>query len=90
MIYLCDNLLYSYNVSGYRDHVPPLGFAPPGWAGGPTGWGMPPIAQRQTCDWSEHIAPDGNKYYYNSNSGQSIWEKPKELIDFEYYRQNNR
>ena len=51
---------------------------------------MPPIAQQQTCDWSEHIAPDGKKYYYNSNSGQSIWEKPKELIDFEHYRQNNK
>ena len=74
---------------GYGGHGPIPGFVPPPWAGGPNpGWGMPPTAAPQEmCDWSEHTAPDGKKYYYNSKSGQSIWEKPKELIDFEQ-RQN--
>ena len=65
--------------------MPPHGYPPP-WAmgqAGPPGWGMP----QEMCDWTEHTAPDGKKYYYNSKSGQSVWEKPKELIDFEQ-RQN--
>ena len=68
--------------------IPPHGYPPPWAMGGqggppPQGWGMP----QEVCDWTEHTAPDGKKYYYNSKSGQSIWEKPKELIDFEQ-RQN--
>ncbi|XP_033226926.1 pre-mRNA-processing factor 40 homolog B [Belonocnema kinseyi] len=31
------------------------------------------------CDWSEHKAPDGRTYYYNSVTKQSLWEKPDEL-----------
>jgi len=30
-------------------------------------------------DWTEHTAPDGRKYYYNTQSKQSKWEKPDEL-----------
>lgn len=30
-------------------------------------------------DWSEHKAPDGRTYYYNSVTKQSSWEKPDEL-----------
>ena len=30
-------------------------------------------------DWTEHTAPDGRKYYYNTVSKQSKWEKPDEL-----------
>ena len=37
----------------------------------------------EMCDWSEHTAPDGKKYYFNQKSGESVWEKPKELADFE-------
>jgi transcription elongation regulator 1 len=37
----------------------------------------------EPCDWSEHTSPDGKKYYYNAKSGESVWEKPKELADFE-------
>uniref|UniRef100_A0A803TNE1 Pre-mRNA-processing factor 40 homolog A n=1 Tax=Anolis carolinensis TaxID=28377 RepID=A0A803TNE1_ANOCA len=29
--------------------------------------------------WSEHRAPDGRVYYYNSETKQSSWEKPDEL-----------
>lgn len=30
-------------------------------------------------DWTEHVSPDGRKYYYNVKSKQSKWEKPDEL-----------
>ncbi|XP_030052709.1 pre-mRNA-processing factor 40 homolog B isoform X1 [Microcaecilia unicolor] len=29
--------------------------------------------------WTEHKAPDGRIYYYNSDTKQSTWEKPDEL-----------
>ncbi|OQR99555.1 UDP-3-O-,3-hydroxymyristoyl glucosamine N-acyltransferase [Thraustotheca clavata] len=29
--------------------------------------------------WSEHTAPDGRMYYYNSTTGESTWERPAEL-----------
>ncbi|MBN3307462.1 PR40B factor, partial [Amia calva] len=29
--------------------------------------------------WTEHKAPDGRTYFYNSESKQSTWEKPDEL-----------
>ncbi|XP_011304285.1 transcription elongation regulator 1 isoform X2 [Fopius arisanus] len=33
--------------------------------------------------WTEHRAPDGRSYYYNSKAGESVWEKPQALKDFE-------
>ncbi|XP_028781855.1 flowering time control protein FCA-like isoform X1 [Neltuma alba] len=35
------------------------------------------------CDWSEHICPDGNKYYYNCVTCESRWEKPDEYALYE-------
>lgn len=32
-----------------------------------------------TAPWSEHSAPDGRKYYYNESTGESTWERPREL-----------
>lgn len=29
--------------------------------------------------WTEHTAPEGYVYYYNSKSGVSQWERPVEL-----------
>ncbi len=29
--------------------------------------------------WTEHKAPDGRVYYYNSVTKQSLWEKPDDL-----------
>ncbi|XP_023246814.1 transcription elongation regulator 1 [Copidosoma floridanum] len=33
--------------------------------------------------WTEHHAPDGRSYFYNSKAQESIWEKPQALKDFE-------
>ncbi|KAL4420342.1 hypothetical protein ABPG77_006149 [Micractinium sp. CCAP 211/92] len=54
--------------------VPPAG-APGGFPGGAPG-GVP---SGPKPDWTEHTAPDGRKYYYNSRTKQSSWEKPEEL-----------
>ncbi|KAL8151452.1 hypothetical protein V2J09_021260 [Rumex salicifolius] len=37
------------------------------------------------CDWSEHVCPDGHKYYYNCMTFESRWEKPQELA---FHEQN--
>jgi hypothetical protein len=34
---------------------------------------------KNQSDWTEHKAPDGRTYYYNSVTKQSLWEKPDEL-----------
>ncbi|XP_021770037.1 flowering time control protein FCA-like [Chenopodium quinoa] len=35
------------------------------------------------CDWSEHICPDGCKYYFNCVTCESRWEKPEEFALYE-------
>ena len=34
-------------------------------------------------EWSEHKTPEGKVYFYNSKSQQSVWDKPKVLVDYE-------
>ena len=34
---------------------------------------------KKTSMWSEHKAPDGRLYYYNSELKTSSWQKPDEL-----------
>ena len=78
--------------------MPPYGGpgGPPPWMGGPGGpWGPgpmgpggppPPWGMQQMgppCKWSEHTSPEGKKYYYNSETQESVWEKPQELKDWE-------
>ncbi|KAK3018599.1 hypothetical protein RJ639_004931 [Escallonia herrerae] len=46
-----------------------------------------PVASRLVaptkCNWTEHTAPDGYKYYHNSITQESKWEKPEELTLYE-------
>ena len=35
---------------------------------------------KKKCPWSEHKAPDGRMYYYNSATKESVWLKPEELL----------
>ncbi|KAL7178324.1 hypothetical protein ACSBR2_031472 [Camellia fascicularis] len=44
---------------------------------------LPQAVAPAKCNWTEHTSPDGFKYYYNSSTGQSTWEKPEELALFE-------
>lgn len=43
----------------------------------------------KASDWSEHKAPDGRFYYYNSKKGESVWEKPPALKDLESKNRNH-
>ena len=31
--------------------------------------------------YTEHDTPDGKKYYFNTTTNQSVWDKPKCLIE---------
>jgi hypothetical protein len=35
------------------------------------------------CDWQELKTDDGQPYYWNAKTGESVWEKPAELVAFE-------
>ncbi|XP_001601251.2 pre-mRNA-processing factor 40 homolog A isoform X1 [Nasonia vitripennis] len=57
-------------------HITAPGVAPPA----PTAADIATKAlAEKKCDWTEHKAPDGRTYYYNSVTKQSLWEKPDEL-----------
>ncbi|XP_020584127.1 flowering time control protein FCA [Phalaenopsis equestris] len=47
----------------------------------------PSGAAASTCNWTEHTSPEGFKYYYNSVTRESKWEKPEELTVFEQQQQ---
>ncbi|XP_057957322.1 flowering time control protein FCA isoform X3 [Malania oleifera] len=42
------------------------------------------------CNWTEHTSPDGYKYYYNSVTSESRWEKPEELTLYEQQQQQQQ
>ena len=42
------------------------------------------------AEWSEHKNTDGRSYFYNSNSMESVWEKPKIMADWEGLWQHSR
>lgn len=74
---------------------PPPGVMPPGqvppFAMTPPSFGFPPgdaasipvpsgaMKLDKYCAWTEHKAPDGRSYFYNSETKKSAWEKPDEL-----------
>ncbi|KAK9505433.1 hypothetical protein O3M35_009496 [Rhynocoris fuscipes] len=70
--------------------IPPPGFAFPGQViGEPTKNGPEVLKNNEEKDgeeskdkkndWTEHKAPDGRIYYYNTVTKKSLWEKPDEL-----------
>jgi len=75
-----------YGGGGYPPQQQPQGYGgyPPQQQGGyqaytnPAASTAPPMAAspRPVSNWSEHDDGSGNKYWYNSASGQSQWEKP--------------
>ena len=40
---------------------------------------LPPSQQAATHAWSEHLTPEGLRYYYNTATGTSSWDRPHEL-----------
>merc|ERR1719259_481291 len=43
----------------------------------------PPALVAAAAPWSEHKAPDGKSYFYNSATQESVWEKPQPMLDLE-------
>jgi hypothetical protein len=41
---------------------------------------MHPPAAPGAEAWTEHVVPDGRRYYYNSATGVSVWTKPEVLM----------
>lgn len=62
-------------LGGFPPMIPPFSVPPPGFANFPA----PPGASTAGGEWSEHKAPDGRTYYYNSVTKQSSWQKPDQL-----------
>lgn len=44
---------------------------------------LDPEMVSQAAHWTEHKAPDGRSYYYNSKTLESVWEKPQAMKDLE-------
>lgn len=42
-----------------------------------------PELRLQAAEWSAYKTPDGRNYYFNLKTQQSVWEKPKVLIQLE-------
>ncbi|KAI8098062.1 uncharacterized protein B0P05DRAFT_523202 [Gilbertella persicaria] len=65
----------------YRPPPPPGNYSPYGTPPMPAAtpaaapWGAPPMSV-----WKEHTTPEGKKYWYNTATRASTWEKPDELL----------
>ena len=42
----------------------------------------PELVAQAAC-WTEHKAPNGKNYYYNSKTQESVWDKPQAMKDLE-------
>ncbi|XP_018328021.1 pre-mRNA-processing factor 40 homolog A [Agrilus planipennis] len=60
------------SIAPFPSIIPPFSIPPPGFNSFP-----PPGSG--SSEWSEHKAPDGRTYYYNSITKQSSWQKPDSL-----------
>lgn len=75
MLYL--NVIY---ILAAPPQITAPGIPPPAPIASEATSGVQPIATTEKkTDWTEHKAPDGRTYYYNSATKQSLWEKPDEL-----------
>ena len=44
---------------------------------------LDPELVAQAAFWTEHKAPNGKDYYYNSKTQESVWDKPQAMKDLE-------
>ncbi len=42
-----------------------------------------PEIRMQASEWTEYKTPDGKAYYFSSKTQQSVWDKPKALVDLD-------
>ncbi|XP_044764182.1 pre-mRNA-processing factor 40 homolog A isoform X2 [Coccinella septempunctata] len=60
-------------IGNFAPIIPPFSVPPPGFGA------FPAPAPNPSDQWTEHKAPDGRTYYYNSVTKQSSWQKPDQL-----------
>lgn len=60
-------------LGNFAPIIPPFNVPPPGFGA----FAAP--APNPSEQWTEHKAPDGRTYYYNSVTKQSSWQKPDQL-----------
>jgi transcription elongation regulator 1 len=82
---------FNANISPFGLHAPPHFNTP--WN---NQWQPPhipfndnkidPKILAKASEWSEHKAPDGRFYYFNSSRGESVWEKPQALKELDEAR----
>lgn len=44
---------------------------------------IPPEIRLAAMEWLQYKTPEGKPYYFSSKTQQSVWEKPKALVDLE-------
>lgn len=42
-----------------------------------------PELRMQASEWTEYKTPDAKTYYFSSKTQQSVWDKPKALVDLD-------
>lgn len=42
-----------------------------------------PEIKLAASEWTEYKTPDGKCYYFSSKTKQSVWDKPKPLVELE-------
>jgi len=73
----CSNS--SLYITAASPQITASGIPPPSPINSDANTTMSTSTTEKKTDWSEHKAPDGRTYYYNSVTKQSLWEKPDEL-----------
>lgn len=82
---------FNANISPFGMHAPPHFNAPFQWhpPNDPAkifDSKIDPKILAKAGEWTEHRAPDGRPYYFNTAKAESIWERPQALKDLDMAR----
>ena len=44
---------------------------------------VPPDIVQRAAEWSEFKTPEGKSYFFSQLTKQSVWEKPKAMVDLD-------
>lgn len=49
-----------------------------------------PEIKKRAAEWIEYKTPEGKSYFFNTNNKQSVWDKPKPLLDMDSKCHNSK